>query len=53
MLGATRIPLFSVLSSQTVNNTRVGNKADMGLIWRLINIEHVEIAKSKSRSHTN
>lgn len=32
MLGATRNPLFSVLSSQTVNNTRVGNKADMGLI---------------------
>ena len=32
MLGATRTPLFSFLSSQTVNNTRVGNTADMGLI---------------------
>ena len=30
MRGATRSPLFSFLSSQTVNNTRVGNKADMG-----------------------
>ena len=29
------MPLFSILSSQTVNNTRVGNKADMGLIWDL------------------
>ena len=31
MLGATRTPLFSILKSQSVNNTRVGNKADMGL----------------------
>ena len=33
MRGITRTPLFPILSSQTVNNTRVGNKADMGLIW--------------------
>ena len=25
------MPLFSILSSLTANNTRVGNKADMGL----------------------
>lgn len=25
------MPLFSILSSQTVNCTRIGNKADMGL----------------------
>lgn len=25
------MPLFSILISQTVNNTRVVNKADMGL----------------------
>lgn len=30
MLGATRSPLFSFLSSQTVNNTRGGNTADRG-----------------------
>ena len=29
------MPLFSILSSQAVNNTRVGNKADMGLIWAI------------------
>ena len=28
------MPLFSILSSQTVNSTRLGNKADMGLIIR-------------------
>ena len=27
------MPLFSILSSQTVNNIRVINKADIGLIW--------------------
>lgn len=27
------MPLFSILSSQTVNCTRIENKADMGLIW--------------------
>lgn len=32
MRGATIIPLFSILISQTVNCTRVENKADMGLI---------------------
>lgn len=31
MRGATRTPLFSILSSQTVNNARVLNNADMGL----------------------
>ena len=30
MLGATRTPLFSILKSQAVNNTRAGNKANMG-----------------------
>ena len=30
MQGVTRTPLFSILSSQTVNCTRKGNKADMG-----------------------
>ena len=29
------MPLFSILSSQTVNCTRIENKADMGLIWDL------------------
>ena len=27
------MPLFSILSSQTVNCIRTRNKADMGLIW--------------------
>ena len=29
------MPLFSILSSQMVNCTRIENKADMGLIWGL------------------
>jgi hypothetical protein len=33
MRGATRTPLFLILSSQTVKCTRIENKADMGLIW--------------------
>lgn len=41
MLGATRTPLLSVLSSQTVNCTRVGNKADMGLIWPTITYHQI------------
>jgi len=32
MLGASQFTLYSILSSQTVNNTRVGNKADMASI---------------------
>ena len=35
MRGATRNPLFSILSSQTVNCSRIENKANMGLIWDL------------------
>jgi len=30
MRGATRMPLFSILSSRTVNCTRIENKANMG-----------------------
>lgn len=29
------MPLFLILSSQMVNCTRIGNKADIGLIWGL------------------
>ncbi len=32
------MPLFSILSSQTVNCTRIRNKADMGLIIRFANL---------------
>ena len=35
------MPLFSILSSQTVNNTRVGNKVDMGLIWACLMNEFI------------
>lgn len=31
------MPLFSILISQTVNSTRVVNKADMGLIFVFLN----------------
>ena len=41
MLGATRTPLFSILESQSVNNTRVANKADMGLIWPTITYHQI------------
>nr|DAK32581.1 MAG TPA: hypothetical protein [Caudoviricetes sp.] len=32
MRGATRMPLFSIFRSQTVNNTKISNKAQMRLI---------------------
>jgi len=35
MRGATRTPLFSILSSQTVNRTVIGNKVYMGLEIRV------------------
>nr|DAU87098.1 MAG TPA: hypothetical protein [Caudoviricetes sp.] len=35
------MPLFSILSSQTVNCTRIENKADMGLIWACLMNEFI------------
>lgn len=46
MRGATRSPLFLILISQTVNNTRVGNKADMGLIWDFLKAHILQVVLS-------
>lgn len=50
MLGATRTPLFSILNSQTVNNTRIKNKADMGLVWVFL---HIRVNVGKCRIFKN
>jgi hypothetical protein len=46
MRGITRTPLFSILSSQTVNNIRIGNKADMGLIWDFLKAHILQVVLS-------
>ena len=40
------MPLFSILSSQTVNCTRIENKADMGLIWVFLKAHILQVVLS-------
>ena len=37
------MPLFSILSSQTVNCTRIRNKADMEFIWGLKKVHILQV----------
>lgn len=40
------MPLFSILSSRTVNCTRIENKADMVLIWDFLKVHILQVVLS-------
>ena len=40
------MPLFSILRGRTVKCTKIGNKADMGLIWDFLKAHILQVVLS-------